>query len=236
MSSATIIIIGNEILSGKFVDENTPWLLQKCKALGIKVDAVYIISDDINTIAQTVRKSAAQSKYVFTTGGVGPTHDDMTMKGIAKAWDEELVVAPKLKELIVAKVGDSEGALRMALVPESYELWDSPHSTFPQVVVRNVIIFPGVPKLMKYKFERIEDRLEGRTSFHKRLHLNIRESQIAIELEDIQKNFPEVDIGSYPRFDEGDVTLILTLDAQDEAKINKCFDVLKSHFTDYLCR
>ena len=119
MSSVRIIIIGDEILSGKFVDENTPWLIQECNKNHLQITGISIIPDQIHTIASHVREASKNATYVITTGGVGPTHDDLTMKGIAKAFDTELVESPELAELIRAKVGENKAAMRMARVPRN---------------------------------------------------------------------------------------------------------------------
>ena len=233
MSQATIIIIGNEILSGKFKDENTPWLIDQCQKIGISILRVHIIPDKIDIIAQTVREASKCSTYVFTTGGVGPTHDDLTMKAIAKACDDTMVESPELRALIERYAGNSEGARRMALVPSTYALWDANGSLFPQVVVGNIIIFPGVPKIMQKKFLGIKHRLTGQKKYSKRLFLQAKESEIAIALEHIQNQYPTVEIGSYPRFDEA-IKLILTVESVNEDTMIQCWNQLKDAFKDFL--
>ena len=148
MSTASIIIIGDEILANKFTDENTPYLLTRCAELHLEVLSVQIIPDNLERIAKTVRLESKRSTYVFTTGGVGPTHDDMTFEGVAKAFDLPLERHPTLVGLIdqYDSVGPvKEAAYRMADVPKGTELIPTSRG-FPQIKVQNVFIFPGVPK------------------------------------------------------------------------------------------
>ena len=124
MPTAAAIIIGNEILSGKFSDENGPWLIEQCRKLGVDVIRVVVIPDDVERIAAEVRLAASLADHVFTTGGIGPTHDDTTMAGIATAFGVQLTRHPVLEELIRDRMSDgvNADALRMAVVPEGTEL------------------------------------------------------------------------------------------------------------------
>ncbi|MBM76392.1 MAG: hypothetical protein CMK59_13385 [Proteobacteria bacterium] len=234
MSSISIVIIGDEILNGTFQDENTPWLIQRAKELHLKITTVRIISDGLDEIAQVVAEESKRSDYVITTGGVGPTHDDLTMAGIARAFDVELFEHPTLAELIRDKMGESSGALRMAQVPKNTVLWPSAPNFFPQIVVQNVIIFPGVPKLMKIKFNAIAERFVGTPLAKDRLFLNVREADIAEELTDLDKELSNVVIGSYPRFDGGPVKVILTIQGLEEAEVTKAKARLAIAFTQHL--
>jgi len=234
MSTVRIIIIGNEILSGKFVDENTPYLIQECKKRDLHIEEITIIQDDVETIARHVKHASKKSTYVITTGGVGPTHDDLTMKGIAKAFDTELIESPELLTLITTHIGDNPGARRMALVPKNYTLWDCGPKLFPQVVVENVFIFPGIPKLMKRKFEAIVQHWKGEHTIRKQIHLNTYESDIAVELERLQRKHPKVEIGSYPRYHEAPITLIITIDGKDQVAVAESAADIRRIFSQYL--
>jgi FAD synthetase len=234
MSTASIIIIGDEILSGKFRDENTPWLIDECRKLGLKIRSIHIIPDAIPTIAHYVQQESKASTYVFTTGGVGPTHDDMTMSGIATAFGDCLIEHPELRKIITDKMGEHQGALRMAMVPSTTELLPSRRGYFPQVKVGNVFVFPGVPKLMKVKFGAITHLLVGKQSYNEKVYLSVRETNIAIGLEGIQARFPNTAIGSYPQFEAGDIRVILTVEGSERAEVEQVRDVLENAFSDYL--
>ena len=237
MPSAVVIIIGNEILNGKFRDENSPWLASRCRELGIDLLRIHVIPDDIAVIAETVRNASRDAGYVFTTGGVGPTHDDMTMAGVAAAFGVELVRHPELERTLRAKMGErvTPAALRMAEVPDGAELWSNEGMRFPQVVVRNVLVFPGVPRLLRMKFDDIADRLGGGRIVHAdRLVTTAAETDIAATLGDAQNRYPTVDIGSYPQFDEKPYTVTVTLDSRDRAALEACGAELRRLLADGL--
>ena len=236
MLTVSIIIIGDEILSSKFKDENTPFLLKQCAELGVSVRTVRIISDELSDITEAVSAEAARSDYVFTTGGVGTTHDDRTLEGIGMAFGESLVRHSQLEDIIRSKMGDrlTTAALRMADVPESTILWESADGFFPQIVVHNVIVFPGVPFILKKKFLSIKERFRQSAFVVEKIHLNVRESVIADQLSSIQDKHPNVQIGSYPRHNEGPVKLIFTVQAKDQSAVSACTAQLRSVFSDYL--
>ena len=235
MTTAAIIIIGNEILSGKFVDENSPWLIRACTSRGVRVQSVRIIPDDIETIARVVKSDAAAFDLVFTTGGVGPTHDDCTIAAVARAFDVGLYRHPQLVERLKSWFGDSieAAALRMADIPENAELIPTSPQMAPQLKVENVYVFPGVPRLLQKKFSAIMHLFHGPERYSKRVPLNSRESTIAEQLEEIQLQHPDVSIGSYPRFGETP-SLILTVDGLDETKVDEVAAGLRVEFESWL--
>ena len=145
MPTAAVVIIGNEILSGKFPDENGPFLITRLRALGVDLTRLVVIPDDVPVIAAEVHGASERQDFVFTTGGVGPTHDDVTMPAIAKAFDVPLVRDASLAAIITAKLGSDAppAALRMADIPAGADLWWDGAVRFPLVVMRNVAIFPG---------------------------------------------------------------------------------------------
>jgi molybdenum cofactor synthesis domain-containing protein len=235
VSTVSIIIIGDEILSGKFRDENTPWLIDRCKQLNLTVQSIRIIPDDLEIIARSVSEESTSSRYVFTTGGVGPTHDDMTFAGVAKAFNVKLVRNKRLEELIVSWFGElaSADTWKMAEIPECAILIENTDRTPPQIVVNNVYIFPGVPKLLQRKFKSIENHFVGGESFHSKLSFNVRESRIATDLRLIQENHPQVDIGSYPRFDE-EISLIITVEAATQSDVDMVSKIILEQFQDFV--
>lgn len=235
MSTASIIIIGDEILANKFIDENTPYLLSRCAELHLEVLSVQIIPDVLDRIASAVRTESTRSTYVFTTGGVGPTHDDMTFEGVAKAFDVPLERHPTLVSLIdrYDSTGSvKEAAYRMADVPKGTTLIATSRG-FPQIQVRNVFIFPGVPRLLKSKFTAIEHLLIGREKHHAKVYLNTYESPIASALSNAQDRNPDVALGSYPRMGETP-SLILTVQGYDKNRVSKVQTELETMFNVYL--
>lgn len=233
MTTASIIIIGDEILSGKFQDANTPWLIQRCAQLNIKVQSVQIIPDVVDRIAATVREESRRSQYVFTTGGVGPTHDDMTFQGVAKAFGQKRKQNERLANLIrLWFTNPSEDAFLMSFIPEGAKLLETNNKMFPQVVVENVYIFPGVPKLLQRKFDLIAHTLEGRQIFRDKIGFMLSETEIASQLREIQNKNQDVSIGSYPRFDEKP-SLILTIDGEDEMRVQEVKNILKTSFIQH---
>lgn len=229
MKQAALLIIGDEILSGKFADENAPYLIGRLRSLGCRVRRVVVLSDVIDDIAQETARSSADCDFVFTTGGVGPTHDDITMRSIAAAFELPLVSHPRLERVLREKIkGElTPAALRMAQVPEGSELWWDGGMTFPLIVTRNVHIFPGVPSIMRLKFEAVAERFRGKVLHTARVVTGEYETQIAARLEQAVGRFPSVAIGSYPRYDEGPRHVIVTMEGLDAAQVRAAQDWLE---------
>src|SRR5262249_41203987 len=155
--TAAIIVIGNEILSGKSEDQNAGYLIKELYALGVALKRVVFIPDDVDDIIKAVRECSAQFDYVFTSGGIGPTHDDLTIASVARAFDRRLVRHPELESLIRGYFGDrvNETKLRLADVPEGSELVGGNIMSWPVLATENVYILPGVPDFFKRKFDAI---------------------------------------------------------------------------------
>jgi molybdenum cofactor synthesis domain-containing protein len=215
--TAAIVVIGDEILSAKVRDENSSWLALRLRALGIDLRRIVVVPDVVAAIADEVRVASASFDLVLTTGGVGPTHDDVTMAGIALAFGVPLERNPDLAEALAKSLsGLDEEALRMADLPAGAALWWEGAIRFPLVVVENVLVFPGVPKLLKLKFDGIAHRLEkGVPVATARLVTTARESDIALRLRQIQEAHPSVAIGSYPQFEREPFTVTITVDSRD---------------------
>ena len=212
------IIIGDEILSGKFVDQNAPWLVQRCRTLGLRLRHISVVPDDLDEIAFAVGRWSARVDYVVTTGGVGPTHDDLTMPGIARAFGVPLERHAGLEQIIREKFEGrlNDDVLRMADLPHGAQLWEGSDALFfPQVLVRNVLPFPGVPGLFRKKFDGIADRFQGSVLHAQRLLTFEAETDIAARLRAVADRFPQVAIGSYPQFDSKPWSVTITLDSRD---------------------
>lgn len=234
MSSAGIVIIGNEILSGKVVDSNSPYLCRELRALGVDVDRVSVITDEIKIIADEVNGMRRAYDYVFTSGGVGPTHDDLTMEGIATAFGVGLEHSESISHRIERAQGRpaNESQLKMAQVPAGAKLIDSGDLWFPLVVVDNVYIFPGIPELLRKKFESIRHQLEGIPFLLKRVFVQRPESDIAAELNELLIEFPELVLGSYPRVGMESFKVQLTLESRDAGYLQRALDSLLLRLPD----
>jgi len=216
MPRVAAIIIGDEILSGKFEDENGPFLIRRLREVGADLQRLSTITDEVAHIADEVRRCTERFDKVITTGGVGPTHDDRTFEGIAAAFGLPVVERPELVDLLEQfGLPKTEASLRMARVPEEAELVWGKGASFPVVCVREVYVFPGVPKLLRVKFAGIVDRFAGDRVHTCRLYTPMRETEIAAVLGEAADREPTVAIGSYPRFGEGEYRVIVTLESRD---------------------
>ena len=224
MTTAAVIIIGDEILSGKYADENGPWLSKRCRELGIDLARVSIIPDDVGVIAEEVRRCDALADYIFTTGGVGPTHDDVTMAGIAAAYSVPLVRNAELEALIRERMGTrvTNDALTMADLPDGTTLWKTDGKRFPVLKCGKAFIFPGVPSYLRSKFDDIAHRLRGVPIQSRRIKTLQTESEIAAILREAATRWQSVKIGSYPRLEDDPSHVIVTLDSRDEEPLSAC--------------
>lgn len=230
MPTAAMVVIGDEILGGKCVDTNSPWIAKRCRALGLDLCRIVVVPDDVGLIADEVARCSTLFDHVFTSGGVGPTHDDVTMVGVAQAMGVGLKRHPELVVLLHKKIpdGPTAAALRMADIPDGAVLWWDGDLFFPVVVMRNICIFPGVPLLLQRKFNEIAHRFEGVPIKGRSLSTEERESVIAERLQVASERWPEVAIGSYPQFDTKPHTVTITLDSRDHQSLEDCWLHLSS--------
>jgi len=226
--TAAILVIGNEILSGKVVDANSPYLCRELRALGVDVERIVTIPDDVDVIAREVRAMSEAHDYVFTSGGVGPTHDDLTMDGVAKAFGLQVRVFDSIVERIQRAQGRAvnESLLKMAALPSEAVLIDAGDLWFPVVLVQNVYVFPGIPELLRRKFESIRDRFKGVPFVLRRVYVRSRESDIAADLHALLAEFPQLLLGSYPRLGDSEFSVLLTLESRDSDYVQRALDAL----------
>jgi len=225
---AGILIIGNEILSGKVVDVNSPYLCRELRELGVDVERIVTIPDDVDVIACEVRAMSDAYDFVFTSGGVGPTHDDLTMDGVAKAFGLSIRIYESIVERIERAQGQAanESLIKMAALPQDAVLIDAGDLWFPVVVVHNVYVFPGIPELLRRKFESIRARFQGIPFVLRRVYVRRRESDIAADLHALLAEFPELLLGSYPRIGEAEFHVLLTLESRDSLYVQRALDSL----------
>ena len=221
MATAGIVIIGDEILTGKFVEENGAFLIGELRALGVELRRITVIPDELDDIAATVTDFARRFDHVFTSGGVGPTHDDVTMAAIAQGFGTRLVREPVLEAKIRAYWGAKLDApnLRLADVPEGAALVYGKDEVWPVVAYGNVYILPGVPALFRRKFVDIRDRFRTEPVTVARVYVDADEGAFAADLDAAVAAFPSVKIGSYPRFSEKEFRVLVTLEGRALADV-----------------
>ena len=234
MATAGILVIGNEILSGKVVDTNSPYLCERLRGLGVDVERIVTIPDAIEIIASEVKTMSESYDYVFTSGGIGPTHDDLTIEGVAAAFGRSVEIDKTLEEKIRLAIGDdlNQGQLKMAKVPAGATLIDSGDKWFPLVVVDNVYIFPGIPEALRRKFESACDRFSGVPYVLKRVYVKHRESDIVETLNALLQAFPDLVLGSYPKLREASYQVLVTLESRDQDFVQRALDRLLADLTE----
>jgi molybdenum cofactor synthesis domain-containing protein len=234
MPSAGILIIGNEILSGKVTDENSPYFCRELRALGVDVERILTIPDELDQIASEVKAMSDAHDFVFTSGGIGPTHDDLTIEGVAAGFGVAVEHSESIEERIrrATRSDPSETLLRMARVPAGAQLLDTGDLWFPLVVMENVYIFPGVPELLRKKFEDARERFRGVPFVLKKVFVKARESDIAPMLNELLQEYPALMLGSYPRIGQESFQVLLTLESRDAGYVQKALDTLLEKLPD----
>ncbi len=226
--TAGAVIIGNEVLSGKVRDANTPFLVDTLRSLGVALKRVSIVPDECDAVVEAVASAHDAFDHVFTSGGVGPTHDDITIACVASALGRPVIRDRGLEAQLRRLFGErlKEAHLRMADVPEGTELITGPGVTVPVMKVENIFILPGVPDLFQEKVLAIADRLAG-TPYHVRyVYVTLGEGTLAPILDALVSRFPDVDVGSYPRFDAADYRVRVTLESKDPARTTAATEAL----------
>lgn len=225
--TAGIILVGNEILSGKVVDANAAYLCRELRELGVDVRRISVIPDEVTVIAEEVRGFSRFFDIVFTSGGVGPTHDDVTIEGVARAMEVPVVRHPVLVGLIerYSNGTPTEAALRMAEVPEGAELVAG-SLRFPTVLMRNVYVLPGVPEIFRQKFDALRERFRDRPIHLKCVFVRIGEGTLAAHLNGLLVDFPDLLLGSYPELANPEYRVKVTLESRDDAYLESALERL----------
>jgi len=229
--TACVLIIGNEVLSGRTRDSNLSFLGTELNKIGIQVTEARVIPDIEHTIVETLNYARRHFDYVFTTGGIGPTHDDITAACVAKAFGVELIRNPDAVAMLQThyKPEDlNDARLSMANTPQNAILIENPVSKAPGFQVENVFVLAGVPRIAQAMFDNLKSRLEGaQTVLSKTVSTDLGEGLVAQPLGEVQARFPHLEIGSYPYFKDGQAGVSLVVRGRDEAEINLCLDSLK---------
>ncbi len=221
--TAAYIGIGNELLSGSVQDANFLYLAQALRELGIRLRVGIVIPDEQEVIRQTLALYRDRFDHIFTSGGLGPTHDDVTVEGVALALGVPVVRHPYLEKKIRDFYGDKirEASLRMADVPEGAELHLLDEMSFPVLSVQNVYLFPGVPKLFRQKFEGIKEHFRTRPYYTEEVFSLRRETEIAALLSETLGRFPSVKIGSYPQWGEAGHRVKVVVESKDQESVEE---------------
>lgn len=213
--NAAFIIIGDEVLSGRTADKNLNFLAKELTAMGINLKEVRVVPDVEDEIIAAVNALRKKFHYVFTSGGIGPTHDDITSAAIAKAFDDQLIKNLEAEQILIDYYGKenvNEARLKMAFVPSRASLLDNPVSSAPGFIIENVIVMAGVPKIMQAMFfAAAKNLIGGDKIISKEIKINLTESVIAKDLTALQKEFFNVSMGSYP-FDGGTALVFRSID------------------------
>ena len=224
--NAAIIIIGNEILSGRTQDVNSSTIALWLNSLGVKVQEVRVIPDVEGVIVKTINVVRKKNNYVFTTGGIGPTHDDITAKSISKAFNVKYEVnkeAYKILENYYKQGEFNEGRQKMAWTPSQAKLISNPTSGAPGFIIGNVYCLPGVPSILKSMLGGLNNLISGgKPIVSHTINLRTVESEIAKSLTLAQDSNKDVEIGSYPFFKAGKLGVAIVIRSDEQSKIDIC--------------
>ena len=224
--NAAILIIGNEILSGRTQDTNTSTIALWLNSIGVKVQEVRVIPDIEKTIIETVNILRKLNDYVFTTGGIGPTHDDITAESISKLFELDYEVHEEAFKILETyyKPGEfNEGRQKMVWMPKGAKLILNPTSGAPGFSVKNVFCLPGVPSILKSMLGGLKNEIAGgKPILSHTISLRTVESEIAKSLTSVQDNNKDVEIGSYPFFQAGKLGVSIVIRSENQSKIDSC--------------
>lgn len=228
--TAGIILIGNELLSGKVTEQNAAYLCREFRELGVDVRKISVIPDDVSLIAEEVREFHETYDFVFTSGGVGPTHDDVTIEGVARGFGRRVIRHPelvsRLEEIYLGRLNDAR--LKLADAPEGAELLALDELVVPVVALGNVFIFPGVPEIFRRKFEAIKERFRERPFLIRNVYLQLGEGTLAAHLNAMLRRFPALLCGSYPEMSNPEYRVRVTLESKEPAYLEAALEDLLS--------
>lgn len=229
--TAAVLVIGNELLSGKIREANVSVLARELFELGVELRRVVFCPDEVEGIVEDLDALRHRHDWVFTSGGVGPTHDDVTIAAVARAFGRKVVRCERLEELLREVIGDdvTEHHLRMALVPEGTELVVEPGGRWPTLLLENVFILPGLPEVFRHKVPAIRERVGAGPPFVSRfVCLSLDEGRIAGVLEELSGLYPDVQIGSYPTWSNPEYRVKVTVDGRDDRRVSEVLDEVRA--------
>lgn len=223
-SSCAMVVVGNEILSGKVRDTNAYFAARELRRVGVMLKRIGVVPDVIEAIADEVGRCARAHDFVITSGGVGPTHDDITIEAIATAFGRKMVIHPELERLIRAHFAEPlHPAMKMAEVPEGAVLNESGDARFPTVQLENVYILPGIPQIFERKLAALLERFATDPYFIRVVYTSAGEGTIAGPLNACLKDYPNLMLGSYPRIGDPEYRVKVTLESKDRNYLDRAF-------------
>ncbi len=220
-------MIGNELLSGKVEEANVHVLARTLRELGIELQRVVMVLDDIDVIAREVKQLSGMHDWVFTSGGVGPTHDDVTVHAVARAYGVPVVEDPTLAAMLREHYRErcTDGHLQMALVPEGASLETHDSVRWPTIRIGNTWLLPGVPEIFRMKLAAVRGHLAGGVGFVSRsVFTKMDEGDLKALLDRIVERFPDVGVGSYPKWQDPTYKTKLTFDGRDPRRVDAARD------------
>ncbi len=235
--TAALVIIGNEILAGRTQDSNTPWIAERLTDYGIVLAEVRIIPDHENVIIKTINALRPDFDYIFTTGGIGPTHDDITADSIAKAFGVELVQNEQAFRMLEEHYGLEEltpPRAKMCMIPEGAQLIPNPVTAAPGFIIENVHVMAGVPRIMQAMLDHLLGMIKaGKPILSNTVACSLQESVLASDLAELQERYPDVQMGSYPHYRGGVLGLSLVMRATDKESLDvateELIELIKKH-------
>lgn len=207
MATAAGLIIGNEVLTAKVRDRNGALLIERLRQRGIPLAGLWVVPDEVDAIVEALLSARRRAKWIFTSGGIGPTHDDVTVRAVALALRREVVLVPRIVASLERAFGEKQvpaEALRLAEAPAGSRELESPSLKYPVLACDDVFLLPGVPELFAAQLEVALAGLEGQPRVTRLIFLDAHEHEIAPVLDAAALAEPEVEIGSYPTFDPAD--------------------------------
>jgi molybdenum cofactor synthesis domain-containing protein len=228
--TAAALVIGDEILSGKVDEANVAVLARALRALGVELRRVVVVKDDVDTIAREVRELAGSHDWLFTSGGIGPTHDDVTIEAVAKAFGVPVVTSSLMERMLRDHYKErvTEGHLRMALIPSGASLEATETIRWPTVRFRNAWLMPGIPEVFRMKIpvivQRLSDAGHGPAFVSLAVYTKMDEGDLKPLLDAVVASFPDVAVGSYPKWMDPSYKTKLTFDGRDEPRARAARD------------
>lgn len=233
VTTAAALLIGSELLTGKIADLNLQRLAATLRALGVQLKKAVFVLDDRQTIASELRLLAREHDVVFTSGGVGPTHDDITVDAVADAFSTHAEHHPLLENLLRQEYGPqlSDAHQRLALVPHGAELIVTDEVRWPTITIQNVWVLPGIPEIFRAKLAVVRERLRGPVQFFTRaVYTQLDEASLKNHLDATVRLHPDVEVGSYPKWFDSSYRTKVTFDASDQQRLAEAI----MHFCSYL--
>jgi molybdenum cofactor synthesis domain-containing protein len=225
--SCAMVVVGNEILSGKVQDTNAYFAARELRRIGVTLKRISVVPDEIKPIGDEVVECARSHDFVITSGGVGPTHDDITIEAIAQAFGRKIVIHPELERLVRQHFGDrAENGMKMADIPEGAVLNDAGDLRFPTVQVENVYILPGIPQIFERKLAGLLERFATDPYFIRVIYTSAGEDRIAVFLNSCLQSYPALMLGSYPRIGDPEYRVKLTLESKERDYLERAFNHL----------